>query len=97
MAIRYSGDIEVRVRFLDGVYKASVRGPGFNATGEMSKKQARVTGKSDTPEAYDKAAAAFIRAAMLVARRHNKKLYPSMERGRLKVRRTFQAPCPYRT
>lgn len=96
MAIRYSGDIEVRVRFLDGVYHGAVRAPGFRARGTLSKRDARVTHKDPTSsEAYDQAALAFIKGAMVRAKKAGKKIYPSGE-GHIEVRRTFQSPCPYR-
>lgn len=100
MAIRYSGDIEVRVIYTRGIYKGSVRAPGFNCHGTMSPKDAKVKRTPyNSPEAYDQVSRTFILSAMALLKRMNKKggrLYPETSGKNIIVRRTFQSPCPYR-
>mgnify|MGYP006282005859 CR=1 FL=1 len=99
MAIRYSGDVEVRVLYTRGVYKGSVRAPGFNCHGTLTSEEARVRTKAhSSPEAYDQAAKSFLMAAISLAKRMDKHLhlYPEFSGKKLVVRRTFQSPCPYR-
>lgn len=95
MAIRYSGDMEVRLSFVEGHYQAKLRSPGFRAQGSLSAREVGLTRKqgSSTPEAYDQAALAFLKLAVRMA--------PALRRvlvieGDIVIRRTFQAPCPVR-
>ena len=89
MAIRYSGDVEVRVRWTGRVYTGHVRAPGFRGEGTLTREAAGVGRglKPTSSEAYDAAARAFLREA------------EKANRGRLPrdhdIRRTFRSPCPY--
>lgn len=95
MAIRYSGDVEIRISFARGKYRASLRAPGFRATGEISRVKA-LGGRSLSPtgpEAYDVAALALLREARVQARAEGFVL-PTSGTFAIEVRRTFQSPCP---
>ncbi len=95
MAIRYSGDVEIRISFVRGKYRASLRAPGFRATGEIS--QTKALGSRSlsptSPGAYDVAALALLREARAEARREGFTL-PTSGTFAIEVRRTFQSPCP---
>lgn len=92
MAIRYCGDIEVRLIYKDGSYRATLRAPGLRANGTLPRSlRARTRGSPTSPEAYDTMALAFLRLA-------ERDGFPvAKEGGRIEMRRVFQAPCPYRT
>jgi hypothetical protein len=97
MAIRYCGDVEVRVFYRQGRYHGAVRAPGFRGRGILSPSEAKVRSQNrSSPEAYDAAAQSFLRAALGVAARHRQKLSVAVRGGRLEIRRTFQCPCPVR-
>jgi len=89
MAIRYSGDVEIRMNLSrskrGNVYEVSVRWPRGRAHGEVPLKRAL-----HGPEAFDKLALAALRTVL--------KKYPKLpvehEHGTLSIRRVFQAPCP---
>lgn len=85
MAVRYSGDTEVRLGYdvKRGVYRGTVRDPYKRWRGEV-----RVRGRGS--EGYDRAAEEMIQAA----ERRVGKLQCDRRRGRPEVRRVFQAPCP---
>lgn len=97
MAIRYSGDVEVRVSYRNGIYHGTVRAPGFAAKGTLKPHQAGLTRKQtpDSSEAYDAVALAFLQEARSLARR-GPGLPLSYEGSKIVLRRTFQAPCPVR-
>lgn len=103
MAIRYSGDVEVRVRAhlgRDGEahYVGGVRAPGFKRWYVLEDERRplasvlrRIRGNPSTPEAYDAAARAVLKQAL--------DEHPSLPveldaRGRPIVRRVFESPCP---
>ncbi len=96
MAIRYSGDVEVRLTFVDGKFRGSVRAPGFRAEGTLTPREARLTRKHQpsSSESYDEAALFFVHEALLL---HPRLPVSKNEHGRVELRRTFQAPCPVRT
>lgn len=94
MAIRYSGDVDVRMAWKPRarVYTFSVKlfqKPGQVARGEVP---ARLIGHAASPtssEAYDKVALVALQGVL------RRKDLPVERRGRhVEVRRTFQAPCP---
>ncbi len=93
MAIRYSGDVEVRIQFVAGFYVAKVRAPGLRANGKLPRPSTlslRARKDPRSPEAYDEMTLAFLRLA-------RKQGFPVLvEHGDIVMRRTFQAPCPYR-
>ena len=97
MAIRYSGDAEVRVIWNPRTreYSASVRDlmtPKLSWSGHVPRQG---LGLGDTPKAYDKAARRALETAQAHARK--KRQHFAVEegpRGRIVVRRVFQAPCP---
>lgn len=86
MAIRYSGDVEVRITWTGRVYRGTVRAPGFRGHGTLTRKEAGVTGDPRSPESYDRAAVALLREA---ERRGG-----HLPRDR-DMSRTFRSPCPY--
>jgi len=87
MAIRYSGDVEVRIHHLrTGLYCCKVWAPGLRDTGML-----KIPGKP-TPATYDALARAAIRAA---ERAHGRSKVPAERRaGRIMIDRVFKAPCP---
>lgn len=97
MAIRYSGDVEVRVSFSGGFFHGAVRSAHFVATGTFEPKffgLPRTLTRKPTSEEYDRIALHFLREARALARRHKIRLPLSETQGRIDLRRTFQAPCP---
>jgi hypothetical protein len=97
MAIRYCGDVEVRILFTHGRYRGAVRAPGFKARGDLTPQDAKVRSASKTsPEAYDAAAQSFLRAAMAICEQQRLRLPIAVEGKTLVIRRTFQCPCPVR-
>ena len=46
-----------------------------------------------TPEDYDRLATRMIQAAMRAAREEGLEIRPDVRRGRIRIRRIFQAPC----
>ena len=96
MAIRYSGDVEIRIRYVQGTYHGSVRSPGFRGRGSVPR--SKVGGASPTsPESYDRAAKVILREAEDAARAAGMRLHTTGKGRGIEVRRTFQSPCPYRT
>jgi hypothetical protein len=98
MAIRYSGDVEIRLTFVDGKFRAAVRASGFHAKGTLTPREAGLTRKHQpsSSESYDQAALVFFREAKALAKKKGLSLPLSEESGHIEVRRTFQAPCPVR-
>jgi hypothetical protein len=93
MAIRYSGDVEIRIQYKErGVYKGAVRSPGFRGRGEISLLASMPT----SPEAYDRAALKLLREAIVFAKKMGVILFVSGSQSNPEIRRTFQSPCPYR-
>lgn len=96
MAIRYSGDCEVRVFFVRGVYRGRVRAPGWGANVALRPSDvdkltdAGVRLKPGSPASYDRAALAML----VLAERKRDGLPVDIKRGTIKVRREFIAPCP---
>ena len=94
-AIRYSGEVEVRVGFdraLDA-YLGRVSDPYAIWRGRVSR--GTRTSQPNSSAAYDEAAARLIRAADDWAVRTGRPLFEADRRlGRIRIRRTFQAPCP---
>jgi hypothetical protein len=108
MAIRYSGNIELRIRLVrmrgwDGkvgpFYKARLRAPGLSGEGVLSPREAGVRGDLRSSEAYDRVA----RAMLDLAREKNRRLVDDSavrEKGlrglfgSWEVLRVQQAPCP---
>ena len=91
MAIRYSGDVEIRLHHLGrGKYHAKLRAPGLRANGDLTA-TGRLRASFTSPEAYDVMAIRFL---VMAAKQGFPVLY---EEGEMVLRRTFQSPCPYRT
>lgn len=91
MAIRYSGDAEVRVRWdaKRRLYWGSVADPNYHWRGVLpAHKLRRRVGAN--PEAYDQVARYFFEQAHLTYPR----LRIETKMGIVEVRRVYQAPCP---
>lgn len=89
MAVRYSGDVEVRMHHdaERGLYRAVVRDPRGRWRGT-----AGATTRAPTSETYDNLA----RAMIVRAEKAQKRTLPcERDKGRVQIRRVFQAPCPY--
>lgn len=98
MAKRYSGDVELRIEYgNDGFYYAAIRSPGERGRAILSAKEVGLTrkyyfgGKMNTPDAFDSAAIAFLQ---LTEKRNRALPIEFDEKGKIIIRRTFQAPCP---
>lgn len=96
MAIRYSGDCEVRVRYVPSIgYIGHVRAPDWK--GSSSCKRTEVHSKNPgltTPEAYDDAALLFLKWGEV----QRGELPVELDKhGEIVLRRVFQAPCPTQT
>lgn len=98
MAIRYSGDTEVRLRWRSDfrAYQGSVRDPYKRWEGMWIPQPYTARRKRNESEAYDRAAIELIRVAQRWAK--SKRLKPfeveDHGHGRVRVRRVYQAPCP---
>jgi hypothetical protein len=104
MAIRYSGDIEVRISVIrtkgTRVFHASFRNlslrgmarPGIRARAVLSFSEVGIPPRAAlSSAAYDRTAKAFFE----LAKRHERRLDLEMdEDGAIVVRRVFQSPCP---
>ena len=90
MARRYSGDAEIRVGWdpRRREYRGSIRDPHMHVRAVHKPRSQR---DPTSPEAYDEAAEKLLDDA---ARRSGGKLMIERRRGRVVVRRMFQAPCP---
>lgn len=89
MAVRYSGDVEVRLHWnaRQRRYLGTVRDPHHAIVADVG--PVRVGDPRD-PKAYDVAAEHMIEAAT----RQRGRLLDERRRGRVVIRRVFQAPCP---
>lgn len=99
MAIRYSGDVEVRLQYdpRSREYAGSVRDPQWSGRGSVSLRQVGLTRKQDptSPDSYDRAALVFLNVMRTIAwKKFRVRLQVSTDRGSVVIRRTFQAPCP---
>lgn len=91
MAIRYSGNVQVNMQYDQprGCYLARVRDPNYRWRGTTG---AWGRDASPTSETYDRLAKAAIARA---ERDLGVKLDAERDaRGRVQLRRVFQAPCP---
>lgn len=89
MAMRYCGDVEMRISVAGNRYRIASRWPRGKATwkGALPLWQ-----RLPLSERYDRAALAMIKALLRKSPR-----LPVEENGRgIVIRRTFQAPCPVR-
>lgn len=95
MAVRYSGDVEVRLGWnpRTRVYQGSVRDPYVRFSGKVVH---RGGGSPRVPEAYDAAALELIKRAERWSRsaRGRGLQLSKTSAGRVRLRRVFQAPCP---
>lgn len=95
MAIRYSGDAEVRLHYnaRKKRYSGTVTDPIYHWRGECGTSFWHRDYRSS--DAYDDAARELLEMAdkAAVAKR-NEHLMVERKRGRVRVRRVFQAPCP---
>lgn len=101
MAIRYSGDTEVRLRYDRGTgfYQGSVTDPYLRWHGRIRIRPGdrRIVSTDPTDStAYDGAARALIDAAEKWAARYRKSfaLKRKGPKNTVHIRRVFQAPCP---
>lgn len=81
MAIRYCGDVEIRMRRDSGGVRGTIRTSTFT------------DGFFIPTDDYDHAASAALRAFL---RLYPNALVARLPNGRLDIRSTFQAPCPRR-
>lgn len=89
MAIRYSGEVEIRISYKGGRYIAKLRAPGFRATGGLSLKEIGLRVSPTSSEAYDKVALILLREA------HAKAPLRMDRNGKtIQISRIFRSPCP---
>jgi len=90
--VRHSGDVEARMRFDPGarLVLATVT-DGSHVTRFRVPVRHR-----PTSEDYDRIGAMVLRRAARAARDRDVRLPIAERRGRLRIRRVFQAPCPRR-
>lgn len=87
MAVRYSGEVEVRFVHARRELRVTVRWPGGRASETIAVERSAID-----PDVYDRFAA---RVIDVVGGKRRKPLPAERDRqGRTIVRRTFQAPCP---
>jgi hypothetical protein len=103
MAIRYSGDVEVRMEYRspvarEGLYYATIRAPGQRGRAILSVREVGLSRKLQkepkSPESFDEAALSFLEWAEMNLGELPVELD---EKNRMIIRRRFQAPCPIRT
>lgn len=97
MAIRYSGDTEIRVGWdpRRKEYRGSIRDPKRPKRNMKARfKPLLVSRNPRSPEAYDIAAVQMLQDA---DRHTTGGLEVERRNGRIKIRRVFQAPCPVGT
>lgn len=99
MAIRYSGDTEIRFTWnaTKGVFEGSVRDPYMRWTGEARPHARNVPKKDETIASalYDHAAyQLFASAEAAMKKAYGKRFTADREGSRVRLRRVFQAPCP---
>ena len=94
--IRYSGDTEVRLRFDPEAqgYRGTVTDPYLRFRGFVPAKR-RFARDATSSDAYDDAAERLAALAQRWAReRHDVEFLLEERRGRILIRRGYQAPCP---
>lgn len=101
MPIRYSGDVEVRIRRDGDRYVARVRMPGERgrvvvSAWEVGRGPESVVGSRDldSSETYDEVAFASLRAAEAKLGSDLPVEWEPGSKGKIVIRRRFQAPCP---
>jgi hypothetical protein len=94
MAIRYSGDTEIRLGFdrIRRVYRGSVVDPYLRFRGDVP--LAKDENDPTSSAAYDDAAKRLLRAADKWARTLGKRFATSRKGSHTIIDRGFQAPCP---
>lgn len=89
MAIRYSGDVEMRVRHEQGdFYIVAIRAPGER--GQLQVRHRSLFRDAESSTTYD----AVAKQALLKILENHPLPVEVDDRGYLVVRRGFQAPCP---
>jgi len=98
MAIRYSGDVEIRIRRKGQFFYATLRAPGHSGKAILSLRECGVTREHSKSTAYDFAAIAFVELADKWRKENGEAKLPAQRRNsEIEIRRLFQAPCPIRT
>lgn len=93
MAVRYSGDVEVRIEYLPEyrAYRGHVRAPHYKKWFMIPSREVRPGVSPVASDAYDRAAELLIQMAEVD---HGKPLPVETKRGNIHVRRLFQSACP---
>lgn len=84
MAVRYAGEVEIRIQYERGSYHVRFTSPGLSGKGTLTPRECLLSQKDDrsSPEAYDKVARRVVGYLRAKGARTGE------------VRRVFQAPCP---
>lgn len=95
MAIRYSGDCEIRIDRKGGRFHVRVRGPDYREAFVMSRADSAAILRRgrDLSTAYDRVAL----GALHVCLRKRRDLPVQRQKGTPTIARLFQAPCPVGT
>jgi len=97
MAVRYSGDVEVRLRWTGRAYEVTIRAPGVRGRGIVSHKELGLARKGSrdvsSSGTYDEVARRVIEK---LEQKHGR-LPVNRANGRVLVSRVFVSPCPQRS
>lgn len=97
MAVRYSGDVELRLRWNGHAYEVSIRAPRVRGRGTVSHQELRLARKGprdvSSSETYDEVARRVIE---MLEKKHGR-LPVNRVDGRVVVARVFVSPCPQRS
>lgn len=95
MAIRYSGDVEVRLGYNPKAkeYRGTVRDPYLHWRGVWRPSILHRATRSRS-DAYDEAARELVMQAQASAKKKKKSFQLEIKHGHIILRRVFQAPCP---
>lgn len=98
MAVRYSGDIEVRIVWKGRAYDVRVRGPRIRGGGSMTLAELGLARKAQqnpsSSEAYDEAVRRIIEG---LEDSHGSLPISRDSQGEILVARVFVSPCPQRS
>ncbi len=96
MAVRYSGNVELRLKWNGRAYEVSIRAPFIRGRGVVDHKELGLTRKAkqapSSQEMYDEVA----RRVLQVLERRYGKLPVNRRNGKVSIDRVFVSPCPQR-
>lgn len=97
MAVRYSGDVELRLRWNGRAYEVVLRAPGVRGRGTLTHQELRLARKGSrdvsSSETYDEVAKRVIE---ILEKQHGR-LPVNRANGGVVIARVFVSPCPQRS